>query len=75
MSLRLLRELPLKFQHNLPQTRSFPQGSGRLDRRNALHRIAKNPYLDHRAFFADESTAIAAGYRPCGNARRKEHSA
>lgn len=39
---------------------------GRLDCPSALRYIAKGQYVKHRVFFADEETAIAAGYRPCG---------
>jgi hypothetical protein len=39
---------------------------GRLDCPTALRAIAKGGYVKHRVFFADEETAIAAGYRPCG---------
>lgn len=38
---------------------------GRLDCPSALRYIAKGQYVQHRVFFADEETAIAAGYRPC----------
>jgi hypothetical protein len=38
---------------------------GKLDCRSALRAIAKGGYIRHRVFFADEETAIAAGYRPC----------
>jgi metal binding Ada-like protein len=38
---------------------------GRLDCPSALRWIAKGHYVRHRVFFADEQTAIAAGYRPC----------
>jgi methylated-DNA-[protein]-cysteine S-methyltransferase len=41
------------------------KGYGRLDCRAALHWIAKGHYVKHRVFFADEQTAVAAGYRPC----------
>ena len=41
------------------------KGYGRLDCRVALSWIAKGYYVKHRVFFADEATAIAAGYRPC----------
>jgi len=27
--------------------------------------IARGHYVAHRVFFADEPTAVAAGYRPC----------
>ena len=39
---------------------------GRLDCPSALRHIAKGEYVKHRVFFADEETAIRAGYRPCG---------
>jgi len=39
---------------------------GRLDCPAALRAIARGGYVRHRVFFADEETAIAAGYRPCG---------
>jgi methylphosphotriester-DNA--protein-cysteine methyltransferase len=38
---------------------------GRLDCAGARRWIAKGHYVRHRVFFADEATAIAAGYRPC----------
>jgi methylphosphotriester-DNA--protein-cysteine methyltransferase len=38
---------------------------GRLDCRAALAAIARGGYASNRVFFADEPTAIAAGYRPC----------
>ena len=41
------------------------KGYGRLDCRCALQWIAKGYYVKHRVFFADEATAIKAGYRPC----------
>lgn len=39
---------------------------GRLDCPSALRHIAKGHYVNHRVFFKNEKTAIAAGYRPCG---------
>jgi hypothetical protein len=41
------------------------RGYGRMDCRAALRAIARGGYVRHRVFFADEATAIAAGYRPC----------
>ena len=38
---------------------------GRLDCPSALRAIARGGYVRHRVFFADEATAVAAGYRPC----------
>lgn len=40
---------------------------GRLDCPNALRWIAAGHYLRQRVFFADEKTALLAGYRPCGS--------
>ncbi len=39
---------------------------GRLDCPSAARHIAKGEYVQYRVFFADEDTAVAAGYRPCG---------
>ncbi|MGF6882663.1 hypothetical protein ABIA39_001605 [Nocardia sp. GAS34] len=38
---------------------------GRLDCPSAVRAIARGHYIEYRVFFADETTAIAAGYRPC----------
>ena len=38
---------------------------GRLDCPAALRAIARGGYVTQRVFFADEATALAAGYRPC----------
>ena len=48
---------------------------GRLDCPSALRYIAKGPYVQHRVFFADEETAIAAGYRPCGVCMKEAYKA
>ena len=40
---------------------------GRLDCPSALRAIARGGYIRHRVFFADEPTALAAGYRPCAD--------
>jgi AraC family transcriptional regulator, regulatory protein of adaptative response / DNA-3-methyladenine glycosylase II len=40
-------------------------GYGRLDCPAALRWIERGHYVSHRVFFADEPSAIAAGYRPC----------
>lgn len=47
---------------------------GRLDCPGALRWIAKGHYVTHRVFFADEATAIAAGFRPCGTCLRARHA-
>jgi methylphosphotriester-DNA--protein-cysteine methyltransferase len=38
---------------------------GRLDCPSARRAIAGGGYIANRVFFADEQTAVAAGYRPC----------
>jgi methylphosphotriester-DNA--protein-cysteine methyltransferase len=48
---------------------------GRLDCAGALRWIAKGHYVSHRVFFADEPTAIAAGYRPCARCMPAEYRA
>jgi uncharacterized protein (DUF1810 family) len=40
---------------------------GRLDCSSARAAIARGGYARYRVFFADEATAIAAGYRPCAS--------
>jgi methylphosphotriester-DNA--protein-cysteine methyltransferase len=47
---------------------------GRLDCPVALSLIARGyDVRRHRVFFADEATAIAAGYRPCGACLRDDY--
>lgn len=48
---------------------------GRLDCPSALSTIKRFPgsYEKSRVFFLDEKTALAAGYRPCGNCLRKQY--
>jgi hypothetical protein len=46
---------------------------GRLECRSALRSIAKGHYVRYRIFFADEATAITAGYRPCANCLPDEY--
>jgi methylphosphotriester-DNA--protein-cysteine methyltransferase len=38
---------------------------GRLDCPSALRAIERGGYVSQRVFFAEEATAVAAGYRPC----------
>ena len=40
---------------------------GTLECAGAARWIAKGHYVKQRVFFADEQTAIAAGFRPCAN--------
>ena len=48
---------------------------GRLDCPTALSAIRRFPgsYEKSRVFFAGEKTALAAGYRPCGNCLREKY--
>lgn len=46
---------------------------GALNCAGAARWIAKGHYVKHRVFFADEQTAIAAGYRPCYECLREKY--
>lgn len=46
---------------------------GKLDCPSAQSYIAKGQYVQHRVFFADEATAIAAGYRPCARCMKEAY--
>jgi hypothetical protein len=48
---------------------------GRLDCRSALRAIERGGYVPSRVFFADEASAIAAGYRPCAVCLPAEYAA
>jgi methylphosphotriester-DNA--protein-cysteine methyltransferase len=48
---------------------------GRLDCPSALRALANGGYRAHRVFFADETTAVQAGYRPCGVCLPEQHRA
>ncbi|APA98047.1 Ada metal-binding domain-containing protein [Nocardia seriolae] len=48
---------------------------GRLDCPAALRALARGRYAPHRVFFADEHTAVAAGYRPCAVCSRTAYVA
>ena len=50
---------------------------GRLDCPSALSAIRRFPgsYEKSRVFFADEKTALAAGFRPCGRCLRTQYQA
>ena len=48
---------------------------GRLDCASAQRALAEGEtYRRHRVFFADEATAIAAGFRPCHTCMRAEYA-
>lgn len=46
---------------------------GRLDCGSALAALRKGGYAEHRVFFSDAQTALAAGYRPCGTCLRADY--
>lgn len=49
---------------------------GRLDCPGARRALARGgPYARYRVFFADEATAIKAGYRPCWLCSRPQYIA
>jgi methylphosphotriester-DNA--protein-cysteine methyltransferase len=47
---------------------------GRLDCAGALRWIEKGHYVKQRVFFADEATAVSAGYRPCARCMPAEYA-
>lgn len=47
---------------------------GKLDCRSALSHLKKGNYATHRVFFADEVTAIAAGFRPCAKCLPEQYA-
>ena len=48
---------------------------GRLDCPVALSLLRRGFEPRHRVFFADEETAVAAGFRPCGACMRERYAA
>lgn len=46
---------------------------GTLNCKGAARWIAKGFYVKQRVFFADEQTAIAAGFRPCWECLREKY--
>ncbi|MCU1498577.1 MAG: metal-binding protein [Acidimicrobiales bacterium] len=46
---------------------------GRLDCPSALRSLVDGGYAKDRVFFADEATAVAAGFRPCAVCLRSEY--
>lgn len=47
---------------------------GRLDCSCAARALARGGYVANRVFFADEPTAITAGYRPCAVCLPEDHA-
>lgn len=69
MAYRLLGRNGNEYTSDVPGTLggySRKKVYGMLDCGSALRAIVKGGYVQHRVFFADKETAIAAGYRPCG---------
>ena len=70
MSFTLINSDGRPYESEDPGTLGGHRGNrvyGRLDCAGALRWIAKGHYVSQRVFFPDESTAVAAGYRPCAN--------
>lgn len=64
------------YESSVPGTLGGHRGSriyGRLDCPAALRTIRRGGYVRHRVFFADEATAISAGFRPCGVCLPREY--
>ncbi|MFC4799499.1 Ada metal-binding domain-containing protein [Neobacillus sp. GCM10023253] len=64
------------YQSNIPGTYGGHRKTkvyGRMDCPAALRAIAKGGYIQNRVFFADEETAIAAGFRPCASCLREKY--
>ena len=48
---------------------------GLMSCRSANQAIARGGYVEKRVFFADEETAIAAGFRPCHTCMPEKYAA
>lgn len=65
------------YRSRTPGTLGGHRGSriyGRLGCPSALRALAQGAYAAHRVFFADEASAVAAGYRPCGTCLPGEYA-
>jgi methylated-DNA-[protein]-cysteine S-methyltransferase len=70
MTFKLIDSEGQSYESDTPGTLGGHRGNrvyGSLDCEGAKRWIAKGHYVSQRVFFADEETAIAAGYRPCAN--------
>jgi methylated-DNA-[protein]-cysteine S-methyltransferase len=70
MTFKLIDSEAQPYQSETPGTLGGHRGNrvyGSLDCEGAKRWIEKGHYVSQRVFFADENTAIAAGYRPCAN--------
>jgi methylphosphotriester-DNA--protein-cysteine methyltransferase len=75
---RLLDSEGRTYESSRPGTLGGHRGTriyGRLDCPGARRAIARGGYVKHRVFFADEATAVAAGYRPCARCLPAEYAA
>jgi hypothetical protein len=77
-SYRLLGADGVEYQSETPGTlggNSKAKIYGRLDCYTARSTMERFPgiYEKSRVFFADEKTALAAGYRPCGSCMRDKY--
>ena len=70
MTFKLIDSEGQSYRSETPGTLGGHRGNrvyGSLDCEGAKRWIEKGHYVSQRVFFADEDTAIAAGYRPCAN--------
>jgi methylphosphotriester-DNA--protein-cysteine methyltransferase len=66
------------YESATPGTLGGHRGSriyGRLDCPAALRASVKGGYVKNRVFFAEEVTATAAGFRPCGSCLPEKYRA
>jgi methylphosphotriester-DNA--protein-cysteine methyltransferase len=74
----LIREDGTRYESTTPGTVGGHRATriyGRLDCPSALRALASGGYTKHRVFFADEATAVAAGYRPCARCLPDQYQA
>jgi methylated-DNA-[protein]-cysteine S-methyltransferase len=78
MTFTLIDSSGVPYESEQPGTLGGHRGNrvyGRLDCGGAQRWIERGHYVAQRVFFADEATAIAAGYRPCANCMPREYAA
>ena len=77
MTFTLIDDRGLPYESDAPGTLGGHRGNrvyGRLDCSGALRWIERGHYVSQRVFFADEATAMAAGFRPCAACMPAEHA-
>jgi methylated-DNA-[protein]-cysteine S-methyltransferase len=77
MTVTLIDSSGQPYESERPGTLGGHRGNrvyGRLDCEGARRWIERGHYVSQRVFFADEATAIAAGYRPCANCMPTEYA-